>query len=63
VTPVPSPYRDSPPQAGVGTCFGGGASHGVSAKDAFLYIAGAYGDHANRNIEFGGATRSSKPKA
>jgi hypothetical protein len=29
----------------------------------FLYIAGAYGDHAIRNIKFGGATRSSKPKA
>src|SRR5215208_3966072 len=27
---------------------------GVSAKDLFLHIAGAYGDHANQNVEFGG---------
>lgn len=28
---------------------------GVSAKDLFLHIAGTYGDHANQNVEFGGA--------
>src|ERR1044071_7920804 len=28
---------------------------GVSTKDVFLHIAGAYGDHANQNVEFGGA--------
>jgi 3-isopropylmalate/(R)-2-methylmalate dehydratase large subunit len=28
---------------------------GVSAKDVFLYLAGEYGDHFNRNVEFGGA--------
>lgn len=28
---------------------------GVSAKDAFLFIAGQYGDHANQNVEFGGS--------
>jgi 3-isopropylmalate/(R)-2-methylmalate dehydratase large subunit len=27
---------------------------GVSAKDVFLYIAGHYGGHVNKNIEFGG---------
>ncbi len=27
---------------------------GVSAKDVFLTIASAYGDHANQNVEFGG---------
>lgn len=26
----------------------------VSAKDVFLHIAGRFGDHANRNVEFGG---------
>src|SRR5260370_23675448 len=44
--------------------FGGGESvgydlegrlgEGVSTKDLFLHIAGAYGDHANQNVEFGG---------
>ena len=28
---------------------------GISTKDLFLYIAGEYGDHANQNLEFGGA--------
>src|SRR5215207_7283759 len=28
---------------------------GVSTKDLFLHIAGAYGDHANQNVEFGGS--------
>src|ERR1051326_5998864 len=27
----------------------------VSTKDVFLHIAGSYGDHANQNVEFGGA--------
>jgi len=27
---------------------------GVSAKDVFLYIAKCWGDHPNKNIEFGG---------
>jgi 3-isopropylmalate/(R)-2-methylmalate dehydratase large subunit len=27
---------------------------GVAAKDAFLYLAGRWGSHANMNIEFGG---------
>lgn len=27
---------------------------GVSAKDAFLYVAGTHGDHVGRNMEFGG---------
>lgn len=27
---------------------------GVSAKDLFLYLAGTYGHHTNRNVEFGG---------
>lgn len=30
-------------------------AEGVSTKDVFLHIAGAYGDHANQNVEFGGA--------
>jgi len=30
-------------------------SPGVSAKDAFLFIAGEYGDHTNQNVEFGGS--------
>ncbi|MBV9150992.1 MAG: 3-isopropylmalate dehydratase large subunit [Alphaproteobacteria bacterium] len=34
---------------------GGRLAEGVSAKDLFLHIAGRYGDHANQNIEFGGA--------
>lgn len=29
--------------------------HGVSAKDVFLHIAGHFGDHAGRNVEYGGA--------
>src|SRR5260221_10662828 len=33
----------------------GQLGEGVSIKDVFLHIAGAYGDHANQNIEFGGA--------
>lgn len=31
---------------------------GVSTKDVFLHIAGAYGDHANQNVEFGGSALS-----
>jgi len=34
---------------------GGRLAEGVSAKDLFLHIAGRYGDHANQNVEFGGA--------
>ena len=34
---------------------GGRLAPGVSTKDVFLYIAGAHGDHANQNIEFGGS--------
>ncbi|HEV8032200.1 MAG TPA: aconitase/3-isopropylmalate dehydratase large subunit family protein [Stellaceae bacterium] len=33
----------------------GRLGEGVSAKDLFLYIAGDYGDHANKNVEFGGS--------
>src|SRR3954449_8495805 len=33
----------------------GRLAEGVSAKDLFLHIAGTYGDHANQNVEFGGA--------
>lgn len=33
----------------------GRLSPGVSAKDAFLHIAGEYGDHVEMNAEFGGA--------
>ncbi len=33
----------------------GRLGEGVSTKDAFLYIAGNFGDHANQNIEFGGS--------
>jgi len=33
----------------------GQLGEGVSTKDVFLYIAGTYGDHANQNVEFGGA--------
>ncbi len=32
----------------------GSLSRGVSTKDAFLQIAGKYGDHATMNVEFGG---------
>jgi 3-isopropylmalate/(R)-2-methylmalate dehydratase large subunit len=32
---------------------------GVTAKDVFLHIAGAYGDHATQNIEFGGPALAS----
>jgi len=32
----------------------GRLAEGVSTKDLFLHIAGAYGDHANQNVEFGG---------
>jgi 3-isopropylmalate/(R)-2-methylmalate dehydratase large subunit len=34
--------------------FDGQLAEGVSTKDLFLHIAGTYGDHANRNVEFGG---------
>ena len=34
--------------------FVGSLPHGVSAKDVFLHIAGKYGDHAGKNVEFGG---------
>ena len=33
----------------------GQLGEGVSTKDVFLHIAGRYGDHANQNVEFGGA--------
>jgi 3-isopropylmalate/(R)-2-methylmalate dehydratase large subunit len=33
----------------------GRLADGVSTKDLFLHIAGAYGDHANQNVEFGGS--------
>lgn len=33
----------------------GRLAQGVSTKDVFLSIAGTYGDHANQNVEFGGA--------
>ena len=33
----------------------GRLGEGVSTKDVFLHIAGTYGDHANQNVEFGGA--------
>jgi len=29
--------------------------HGSTTKDVFLYISGQYGNHANKNIEFGGS--------
>lgn len=32
----------------------GALSAGVTAKDAFLYLAGRWGSHENQNIEFGG---------
>jgi 3-isopropylmalate/(R)-2-methylmalate dehydratase large subunit len=32
----------------------GKLSQGVTAKDAFLQIAGVYGDHATMNVEYGG---------
>ena len=32
----------------------GRLAEGVSTKDLFLHIAGAHGDHANQNVEFGG---------
>ena len=32
----------------------GGLRRGVSTKDLFLFIAGTYGDHTNKNVEFGG---------
>ncbi len=32
----------------------GKLSPAVAAKDAFLQIAGQYGDHANQNVEHGG---------
>src|SRR5260221_13472769 len=28
---------------------------GVTTKDVFLHIAGAFGEHANQNVEFGGS--------
>ena len=33
----------------------GRLGEGASTKDLFLHIAGTYGDHANRNVEFGGS--------
>jgi 3-isopropylmalate/(R)-2-methylmalate dehydratase large subunit len=33
----------------------GSLSHGVTPKDVFLYICTAFGNHANYNVEFGGA--------
>jgi 3-isopropylmalate/(R)-2-methylmalate dehydratase large subunit len=33
----------------------GALAPGVSAKDVFLHLAAAYGDHANQNVEFGGS--------
>src|SRR5437764_14689518 len=33
----------------------GQLGEGVSTKDVFLHIAGTHGDHANQNVEFGGA--------
>src|SRR5919106_4762633 len=33
----------------------GRLAEGVSTKDVFLHIAGAHGDHANQNVEFGGS--------
>jgi 3-isopropylmalate/(R)-2-methylmalate dehydratase large subunit len=33
----------------------GRLADGVSTKDVFLHIAGAYGEHANQNVEFGGS--------
>jgi 3-isopropylmalate/(R)-2-methylmalate dehydratase large subunit len=35
--------------------FVGALGRGVTAKDVFLYIASKFGEHANHNIEFGGA--------
>ncbi len=35
--------------------FEGKLPFGVSAKDVFLHIAGHYGDHAGRNVEYGGS--------
>lgn len=32
----------------------GALTHGVTAKDVFLHIAGTYGEHATQNVEFGG---------
>ena len=32
----------------------GRLQQGVSAKDVFLYLAGAWGHHTNQNVEFGG---------
>src|SRR5207248_11481114 len=33
----------------------GQLGEGVLTKDVLLHIAGRYGDHANQNVEFGGA--------
>jgi 3-isopropylmalate/(R)-2-methylmalate dehydratase large subunit len=37
----------------------GALNRGVSSKDLFLHIATSYGDHANHNVEFGGAALAS----
>ncbi len=37
----------------------GRLSPAVAAKDAFLQIAGQYGDHANQNVEYGGPSLAS----
>jgi 3-isopropylmalate/(R)-2-methylmalate dehydratase large subunit len=34
--------------------FAGALNLGVTTKDAFLHIAGTYGDHATQNVEYGG---------
>jgi 3-isopropylmalate/(R)-2-methylmalate dehydratase large subunit len=37
----------------------GALPRGVTAKDAFLYLAGRWGSHVNMNIEFGGPAMAS----
>lgn len=37
----------------------GSLPEGVTAKDAFLYLAGRWGSHENQNIEFGGPGQAS----
>ena len=41
----------------------GKLSPAVTAKDAFLQIAGQYGDHANQNVEYGGPGLATLPLA
>ena len=41
--------------------FHGALSTGVSGKDVFLFIANAYGDATNQNLEFGGPGLASIP--